>query len=808
MRNFILFLGLLAFSSTVNSQTLKQYLKAADQSFLEKDYYSAMKYYDIAHEIEEDDMNVLYKYAESARLFGAYTFADTAYSKVLLRPEGASFPMGTYWWATVKKQLGQYDEAAILFEKFLNANLGTYDSFMESAKEELEACNWAIEVMNEPDESILINPFGASVNTPHSEFAAVKVGNTTYYSSYSFTKAEKEEYPPRQYVKVLKSIDDGETTELVDFNDENRHTAHVAFNNNKTRVYYTLCDYASVTEIQCELFYRDINKNGEFSPAFKLPSHINLSGCTNTEPNIGYDEATDKEWLFFVSDRVKGKGKLDIWASEIKNGKSFSQPVSLPINTAGNDITPYFHSRTQTLYFSSDGRKGLGGFDVYKVLKEGEEWKKIEHLPVPLNSSYNDSHYVLNEGGASGFLSSNRLGSIYLEPEYEACCNDIYSFSVDVVDLNALTFSRKDDEALAGVKIELFEVTPDGEIKISTQQNKDGNDFDFELEKNKKYVLLASKDGFVPLREEIDLTNPELTKNRSMERKLFLLPTTVDLDVLAFNKKSNRPLPGVSVRLVEDGQEIAFQENEDANAFDFVLERGKKYELIGTRVAFVADTAVIDLTDPNNSVLALEEKLMLRPKEISEFPPLVLYFDNDTPDPKSRKSTTDKTYEETYVAYLQRQQVFIDEYTKILNADDSTFAAERIRAFFERELTNGYEGLMVFSENVKDALNDGYKIELEVQGYTSPRAEEDYNERLSKRRANSLYNHFERYSGGALKRYLDSGQLSIVVVGYGEKFAPQFISDKLDDERESIYSLFASVERKVAIIGIKIDQAN
>jgi hypothetical protein len=41
------------------------------------------------------------------------------------------------------------------------------------------------------------------------------------------------------------------------------------------------------------------------------------------------------------------------------------------------------------------------------------------------------------------------------------------------------------------------------------------------------------------------------------------------------------------------------------------------------------------------------------------------------------------------------------------------------------------------------------------------------------------------------------------VVGYGEKLAPQFISDRLDDEKESIYSVVASFERKVAIIGAR-----
>jgi len=808
MRNIILFLSLLFFGGTVHGQTLRQYLKAADEAFLNKDYYSALKFYEIAHEIDENNMATLYKFAESARMFGALTMADSAYFKVLSSPEATHYPMGTYWLGTVKKQLGQYDEAAHYFEQFLAANTDPENPFVKSAQKELEACNLAIEIINEPDESVVIQPYGESVNTPHSEFAATRVGDVVYYSSYSFVNPRDTHYPPRQFVKILKSTDDGKTTELVSFNDPVRHTAHLAFNKNKNRVYYTLCDYTSVTEIQCELFYRNLDEAGNFGPPVRLPDFINMPGYTATEPNVGYDKSTGLEWLFFVSNRPKGKGQLDIWASFIQKDSTFSPPFNLPFNTEGNDVTPFFHTPTQTLYFSSDGYQTLGGLDIYKVAKTGKNWEEPELMPVPFNTSFNDSHFVLNEGGGSGFLSSNRTGSLFLEPAYEACCNDLYAFSIDVIQLNILTFSEKGPAPLAGVQIDIFENTPSGPVKVGSLNNPDGNDYNIELKKHKKYALIASRDGFVSTKENLDLTDPELLKNQVLERKVMLLPNTVDLKVLVFNKRSNRPLPGVGVRVAVDGQEVAFQKNPRGNDVGFSLERGKVYQIIGSRVAFLSDTLVVDLSDPNDRTLEKEEKLYLRPKEITEFPPLLLYFDNDSPDPGSRKPRTNLSYEDTYVEYIKKKDLFIREYTKVLSDKDSITAATRINAFFEREVKNGYESLMVFTENLVQSLKEGNRIELEIQGFTSPLADERYNEKLSKRRANCLYNHFMKYNGGILKRYLDSGQLSITEVGYGEKFAPRFISDRLDDERESIYSLAASSERKVAIIGVRVNEVN
>lgn len=801
--------GLLSFTFHAEGQTLKQYLKSASESFYAKDYYSAMTYYDIAHEIEEKDMDILYKYAESARLFEAYTFADTAYTEVLYGEDGATYPMAAYWLATVKKRIGYYDDAAQLFQKFLDANLGTHDEYIETAKKELADCEWAIEVVNEPDENFIIEQLGENINTTYSDFGASQIGEKFYFSSYSFTKENDNDYPKRQYSKILMTEDDGESVFPVVFNDNERHTANSAFNKDQTRIYYTLCDYSSITEIQCEIYYRSVDEDGNFGEAVKLPSHINEGGTTNTQPNVGFDKATGKEWLFFVSDREKGKGKLDIWATYINDDDTFSQPFSLSLNSTGDDISPFFHNESQTLYFSSDGRHTLGGYDVYHALKKDQNWSEPEHMPVPVNSSYDDAFFVLNEGGTGGHLASKRLGSNLLDPLYEACCFDIYKFTIDLIDLNALTFNRKGGEALPGVTLELFEIIDGVETKLSSSTNEDGNDFDFELKKGRKYVLIGNKPGFVTLREEIDLTNPELTQSSTLERELYLTPTTVDLEVFTFNKKSMRPLPGVEVRLAIDGQEVAYQKNDNGNNVEFILERGKKYQLIGSRVAFIPDTIIIDLTN-ELEILEMEEKLLLRPKEIREFPPLLLYFDNDIPAKAKGQSRTktNYTYGETYEAYLTQRDLFITEYTKVLAGRDSTLAGGRIRAFFDRELRNGYESLMVFSENLQETLEKGIKVQLEIQGFTSPLAEESYNELLSKRRANCLKNHFEQFNSGVLRQYMESGQMTIVEVGYGEKFAPQFISDRLDDERESIYSIAASSERKVAIVGVRVDSGN
>ncbi len=794
-------------AALASGQTHKQYVKAAEKDFEGENYYSAMKHYETAMGIEGGQLDVLYKYAEAARLLPSYVYADSAYTKVLAADSTGKYPLARYWLASVKKKKGDYADAQALFQQFANERpRGVPDDYFQHAEEEVKELDWAVDAIEKPDENVTIRQLDTSrINSIKTEFSPVQIGDKLYFSSMKEEKVLKKDLPSRPFTQVLVTTPDSRKVDLAAYNDKERQTAYTAVNKNGTRLFYTLCNYVDETAIiRCEIYTRTIDELGTFGPAVKLPSSINREGHTATEPSIGTDAKTGEQWLYFVTDRPGGVGKMDIWASKIVGDSTFEKPVNLTeLNTTEDDITPFFHHASQTIYFSSEGRQGFGSFDIYKCERHDGKWLEIEHLPAPYNTSYGDSHFWMNPEQTKGYFASSRLGSHVFVPEYEACCNDIYEFQVQVIDLEILTFNKKSLEPLPGATLQLFEMTKTGDVAISTITNSKGNDFDYPLRKGSKYHMLATKPGFLPVRDTVDMSLPANTENRNLQRKLYLVPENVDLHVSSFNKKTENPLKGVEVRLVVDGQEIDFKKNETGNEVDFVLERGKEYQIIGSKVAYFSDTAYVDLRTDVVST-DIEKKLFLKPKEIEDFPPLVIYFDNDYPNPKTRKKTTEFSYKETWEAYMAKKDLFREEYVKELAGFDSITSARRMDAFFEREVNNGYLSLEVFSENILEIMEDGgFKVELVIQGFTSPRASADYNYDLSQRRSDCLKNHFETWNGGVLMPFIKRGMLTMEVVGFGEKLAPQFISDRLDDERGSIYSVVASFERKVAIIGAR-----
>lgn len=185
--------------------------------------------------------------------------------------------------------------------------------------------------------------------------------------------------------------------------------------------------------------------------------------------------------------------------------------------------------------------------------------------------------------------------------------------------------------------------------------------------------------------------------------------------------------------------------------------------------------------------------------------PIRLYFENDHPNPKSTAQTTDLSYEETYVKYKSQYPLYLQ---KVSEGRDSLSAIQQTTAlatFFETEVDNGMQNLALFREQVWQALQSGQQVSIIVQGFASPLAKSDYNVYLTKRRIASIVNYFEEIDGGKFAPYLQTNpsRLQFIEVPMGEFQAKKDVSDNFYDQRNSVYSKDASLERRIEIIELR-----
>lgn len=632
------------------AQSYKAYEKAGDKAAEQQDYQAALQHYLSALEIRPEASGVHFKCANIARLCHAYELAAHHYGQVLSLGQPLLEPQTNFYLGMVYKSMGKYPEAIAYFSAVLNKEAS---AFRDEAAKQRDDCTWASAITLSPP-SGQVTRLGKQVNSPYTEFAPLSWNDTLYFSSLRFENPKDRHTPPRMISKIMSSIRGSAARPLREgFNTDIQLSAHTAISPRSGRIYFTRCSYINATAIRCVLYYKTPDKRGRYkAEAIRLPAPINLDGYTSTHPTIGYDSVHQREYLFFVSDRPGGTGGLDIWSVSADSNSRWAIPEPLnALNTAGDDITPYYHQPSGTMYFSTNGRKSMGGFDIYRS-KHHAGWSEPEHLGYPLNSSYNDIYPFVMPDGRSGYFSSNRTGSLYLDPANKTCCNDIWSFS------------------------------------LTDNTESDG-------------------------------TGP------------------IALDTLA-------------------------------------------------------ETAEI-----------LETQVEQKPEKLEDFLPLALYFDNDEPDKRTRRTSTSKSYDETYRAYLAQRTNYLRQYAAPVSDDEQELALERMEVFFEEEIVRGMEHLELFSIILLNRLQAGDTLEIFIRGFTSPRAQSDYNLALGARRVSSVRNYFSRWRSGIFNAYLEAGQLKISERSFGELNASGEVSDALDDLRGSIYSLGAMRERRVEIVEVK-----
>lgn len=184
--------------------------------------------------------------------------------------------------------------------------------------------------------------------------------------------------------------------------------------------------------------------------------------------------------------------------------------------------------------------------------------------------------------------------------------------------------------------------------------------------------------------------------------------------------------------------------------------------------------------------------------------PVTLYFHNDCPDPKSRDTLTKVNYINGYGEYRAMLDKYQLEYSNGLSGEKSEEAKEDIESFFIEYVDQGVKDLYLFRDLLLEELQKGSKINITVKGFASPLAKTDYNVSLTKRRISSLVNYLMAYENGIFRPYLmnnapNGGKVLFNQVPFGEYTANKLTSDNFHDQKNSVYSRAAAIERKIEI---------
>ncbi|MFN0216971.1 MAG: hypothetical protein ACKVT2_22155 [Saprospiraceae bacterium] len=188
----------------------------------------------------------------------------------------------------------------------------------------------------------------------------------------------------------------------------NRNEGPLSFSSNGRRVAFCRNKFISGTRqiaetgMNMSIYIADV-EDGNWSNikafTFNGPDYSTGFPCLSPDGNK----------LIFASTQPGGYGGWDIYVSNwTSNGWSEPRNLGTPLNSPGNEVTPFFDG--EDLYFSSDWHNGFGGLDVFRASLGREEITEVFNLGPGLNSPRDDYGFIYNSTDNIGYLTSNRSG--------------------------------------------------------------------------------------------------------------------------------------------------------------------------------------------------------------------------------------------------------------------------------------------------------------------------------------------------------------------------------------------------------------
>ena len=334
-----------------------------------------------------------------------------------------------------------------------------------------------------------------------------------------------------------------------------------------------------VNKVNCELFVSE-KVNGEWQIPEKLPEHINLPNYTTTQPTVGISDKSDSEIIYFSSNRSEGKGGKDIWYTihdTVDNKYSKPKNLGRRINSERNEITPFIDYERNILYFSSDGLKGLGGYDIYKSALVDGRFDYPVNLGIPYNSNTDDLYYVIHKSQHEGFFVSNRENKLNIKNK--TCCDDIYAFnsSSDIrflitgmvqedidnilvkynqnqvlrINRSVEKVRNQNPEKLSNIIVYLYSIdryTMESFYFLTDTTDENG-EFQFELQSNKDFLLRVNEFGIFADEHAFNTYNYENVNIRLDTSNIAIPDKPYIIENIIFEEENTELTPQIKSRL-------------------------------------------------------------------------------------------------------------------------------------------------------------------------------------------------------------------------------------------------------------------
>ena len=401
MKSFLLILSFIGSISILYGQILDsentkalKFVEKADDQVKSREFYKAL---DNLRRAIEKDRNFSTAYYKLANLYSFLRITDSAYSyysqyffvvdKSTL-PSKVAVALSSRFF-----QRGDYDLAKDAFEISRPiAPIVAKDSLLK------ESIDFAIKALHLPID-MEVRAMNSTINNfPLQYFPVMTIDKRKIYYTRRMGLG-----PQYDEDIVLSTYKDGSWSRPKSISskvnsDYNEGACSVSADGNI--LILTLCE-GRKTIGNCDLFISRFEE--DWSDPENLGRVVN-SSFWDSQPSL----SADGRILYFSSNRPGGFGKRDIWVTRFSEGE-WQEPENLgsTINTPYDETTPFIHFNNESLFFSSQGHAGLGGFDIFKSELDADDWSSPKNLGFPINDHDDQIGIFISSDGTEGLYTKD-----------------------------------------------------------------------------------------------------------------------------------------------------------------------------------------------------------------------------------------------------------------------------------------------------------------------------------------------------------------------------------------------------------------
>nr|WP_321453299.1 hypothetical protein [uncultured Carboxylicivirga sp.] len=468
-------------------------LTKADNYYNEFNYKKAIKEYKSLLKKSKHEYYSTIQIAKSYSKIGNSAKAIEYFEKVVEYPD---FDYNNYFLlARELEKEKQYKEAEIYLSKYYtisknnNYIIGNYESYVETLK----------------SDSLRYNVTHLGFNTDYDEFSPVVYNDLIVFSSNRPATGISKNKDIRTgdsffnlYSIKENKIDFSKNVDLFDIHLNSKYNdGPICFDTKTNTAYLTRNTISQNGKVNVLNLFIAVKRGDAWSNKLQP---INLF---NGNYNLAHAYIDIKNQLvYFSSDIPGGYGGMDLYVSRIKDG-FLSKPTNLgpAINTIGNEVFPFI-ANDGTLFFTSDGLPGLGGYDIFFAKPKDNTFTRAFNMGYPINTSSDDFSLFLDETSSIGYFTSNRPGGAGGDDIY----NVVIKEPLDYCLVKGLVTNSNTKTPLAETWIDIS--TNNGKFKDRVTTDENGA-FSFYIKKGTTYTILSRKKLF---ENKINTITPNMTR--------------------------------------------------------------------------------------------------------------------------------------------------------------------------------------------------------------------------------------------------------------------------------------------------------